>query len=103
MTESQGKAPGYSLGATQRETGRLETQASGMGSFMHDFLVAAGLQPGMSVLDLGSGAGDTSMAARSAVGETGRVLGIDITPASLTARSPACGRRRLRQRQLHRG
>jgi len=55
-----------------------------MHSFIHTFLVSAGLQSGMRVLDLGSGAGDTSMTARSIVGETGEVVGVDITPASLT-------------------
>ncbi len=83
MTTPQNGPHEYSLGASQRETDRLVTQASNMGSFMHDFFVAAGLQPGMRVLDLGSGAGDTSLAARSVVGETGSVLGIDITPSSL--------------------
>ena len=74
----------YSLGKTERETARLESQGSGMTSFLHDFFTAAGLQPGMRVLDLGSGAGDTALAARSVVGESGRVLGVDVTPASLT-------------------
>ena len=83
MTTPEDRATEYSLGASRRETARLETQASGMQSFVHDLLVSAGVQPGMSVLDLGSGAGDTSLAARSVVGETGRVLGVDVTPASL--------------------
>src|SRR5512145_899712 len=40
----------------------------------------AGLKPGEMVLDLGCGAGiDTLLAAR-AVGATGRVIGIDMTP-----------------------
>ena len=73
----------YSLGNSQRETERLVTQASGMQSFFHGFFVAAGLQPGMRVLDLGSGAGDTALAVRSIVGESGSVLGVDITAASL--------------------
>ncbi|MBX3464284.1 MAG: arsenite methyltransferase [Planctomycetes bacterium] len=45
----------------------------------------ASLQPGQTVLDLGSGAGfDTFLAAR-AVGPTGRVIGVDMTPAMLQA------------------
>jgi 2-polyprenyl-3-methyl-5-hydroxy-6-metoxy-1,4-benzoquinol methylase len=73
----------YSLGNSQRETARLEAQASGMPSFMREFFIASGMQPGMRVLDLGSGAGDTSLAVRSVVGDAGRVLGIDVTPTSL--------------------
>ncbi|HKX61786.1 MAG TPA: arsenite methyltransferase [Verrucomicrobiae bacterium] len=43
----------------------------------------ASLQPGETVLDLGSGAGfDCFLAARS-VGATGRVLGVDMTPEML--------------------
>ncbi len=40
----------------------------------------AGLQPGESVLDLGSGAGLDSIVASWAVGESGRVLGVDLNP-----------------------
>ncbi len=43
----------------------------------------AALRPGETVLDLGSGAGfDVFLAARQ-VGETGRVIGVDMTPAML--------------------
>jgi ubiquinone/menaquinone biosynthesis C-methylase UbiE len=84
MTSPGGGTSEYWLGATERETERLIAQASNMQSFIHNFLVSAGLQPGMRVLDLGSGAGDTSMTARSIVGETGAVVGVDITPESLT-------------------
>lgn len=40
----------------------------------------AGLAPGQTVLDLGSGAGLDAFVARRIVGETGRVLGVDFTP-----------------------
>lgn len=39
----------------------------------------AGLKPGQSVLDLGSGAGLDVFVARSEVGETGHVIGVDMT------------------------
>jgi len=41
----------------------------------------AGIQPGNSVLDLGSGAGNDCFVARALVGETGYVAGIDFTEA----------------------
>jgi len=40
----------------------------------------ANLQPGETVLDLGSGAGLDSVIASWAVGETGKVLGLDLNP-----------------------
>lgn len=46
-------------------------------------ITLANLQPGETVLDLGSGGGlDCFLAARE-VGETGKVIGIDMTPAML--------------------
>ncbi len=41
----------------------------------------AALQPGETVLDLGSGAGVDAFVARRAVGAKGHVLGVDFTPA----------------------
>lgn len=43
----------------------------------------AGLRPGHTVLDLGSGAGLDAFIARHEVGETGHVIGLDFTPAML--------------------
>lgn len=55
-----------------------------------DPISPAGLKPGETVLDLGSGAGlDCFLAARQ-VGESGRVIGVDMTPQMLArARSNA--------------
>ncbi|GAB4386332.1 class I SAM-dependent methyltransferase [Albidovulum sp.] len=46
-------------------------------------LARAALAPGMSVLDVGCGAGETSLAAARAVAPGGRVLGVDISPTLL--------------------
>jgi arsenite methyltransferase len=43
-------------------------------------LAIAGLQPGETVLDLGSGAGFDCFLAANAVGLEGRVIGVDMTP-----------------------
>ena len=55
-----------------------------------DPITLAALEPGQTVLDLGSGAGlDCFLAARK-VGETGRVIGVDMTPEMIErARSSA--------------
>ena len=44
----------------------------------------AALQPGETVLDLGSGAGFDAFLAARAVGPTGRVIGVDMTPAMVS-------------------
>src|SRR5688572_19012604 len=50
----------------------------------------ASLRPGETVLDLGSGAGFDAFLAARAVGPTGRVIGVDMTPEMLhTARANA--------------
>lgn len=43
----------------------------------------AGISAGDVVVDLGSGAGNDSFVARQLVGESGRVVGIDMTPAMI--------------------
>lgn len=44
---------------------------------------AAGIGPGMHVLDLGSGSGDVAVLAADLVGPTGSVLGLDRDPDSV--------------------
>jgi ubiquinone/menaquinone biosynthesis C-methylase UbiE len=46
---------------------------------------AAGLAPGMRVLDLGSGVGDTAILAARIVGPTGSVVGLDVAEEPLVA------------------
>ncbi len=41
----------------------------------------AGIKPGETVLDLGSGAGNDVFVARRIVGESGKVIGVDMTPS----------------------
>ena len=43
----------------------------------------ARLQPGQTVIDLGSGAGNDAFVARHEVGDSGKVIGIDFTPAMI--------------------
>lgn len=55
-----------------------------------DPITLASLQPGQTVLDLGSGAGLDCFLAAQKVGETGRVIGVDMTPEMIErARSSA--------------
>lgn len=48
-----------------------------------DPITLASLQPGQTVLDLGSGAGIDCFFAAKKVGETGHVIGVDMTPEML--------------------
>jgi SAM-dependent methyltransferase len=43
----------------------------------------AKIQPGDTVIDLGSGAGNDCFVARAETGETGKVIGVDFTPAMI--------------------
>src|SRR5919109_270635 len=55
-----------------------------------DPITLASLQPGQTVLDLGSGAGLDCFFAAQKVGETGHVIGVDMTPEMIErARSSA--------------
>jgi SAM-dependent methyltransferase len=71
------------LGYTAQEVGTVP-QGANMGLGCGNPQAIAALQPGETVLDLGSGGGfDCFLAARQ-VGETGRVIGIDMTPAMIS-------------------
>ncbi len=71
----------------------LATLPSGESSVSYgsgDPITLASLQPGQVVLDLGSGAGLDCFFAAKKVGETGRVIGVDMTPEMIErARSSA--------------
>jgi ubiquinone/menaquinone biosynthesis C-methylase UbiE len=67
----------YVFGHVDHEVGRLLLQGRLYDEFTEHVLRLAGLQPGMQVLDVGSGPGDVSFAAARIVGPTGTVLGVD--------------------------
>lgn len=68
---------GYVLGYSEAEHRRLQAQARLLQPWTDSFFRSGGLREGMTVLDLGSGAGDVSMAAADVVGARGRVVGVD--------------------------
>src|SRR5262249_3929812 len=80
----------YSLGQSDQETQRLMAQARLLNLPLRRLLEDAGISPGMRVLDVGSGAGDVSLAGADLVGPNGAVVGVDVNPAILeTARRRA--------------
>ncbi|MQA01215.1 MAG: methyltransferase domain-containing protein [Streptosporangiales bacterium] len=75
------------------EDERLRVQGEVIDPITKRAFVAAGLQPGWRVLDLGSGAGNVSLLAAELVGPRGSVVGID-ADADTVARATAMAARR---------
>lgn len=71
----------FAYGATEHK--RLLAQGALADPISRRLLIAAGLAPGMRVLDLGSGAGNVAMLAADLVGPSGRVVGIDRDPVAV--------------------
>jgi SAM-dependent methyltransferase len=94
MLQEQTTGDSYVLGRSDTETRRLIQQGTFQRLFTQRFLATAGLQPGMRVLDVGSGAGDVALIAGELVGSSGSVVGVDINPTVLDvarARAEAAG------------
>ncbi len=70
MADSYATLPGYNPDADLGLGCGLPTE------FAH-------IQPGDTVLDLGSGAGNDCFVARAETGDTGKVIGVDFTPAMI--------------------
>jgi len=68
----------YALGRSPEEYARLARQAEIMRPMSLRLFSEAGIRPGMSVLDLGSGAGDVAMLLAEMVGPSGSVIGLDL-------------------------
>jgi SAM-dependent methyltransferase len=56
---------------------RLRRQAQLVNPITRQYLIEAGIAPGMHVLDVGSGAGDVAFLAAELVGPSGQVVGVD--------------------------
>lgn len=87
--------PEYVLGHSDRELARLKAQAALIDPTTRRFLRAAGITPGMCVLDVGSGAGDVAFLAAELVGDFGSVIGVDRAPAAVTVASARAAARAL--------
>ena len=94
MEGRTGSEQQYVLGNQAEELERLDHQASVIERPTRLLLQAAGVAPGMRVLDLGTGLGHVARLAGELVGPSGSVLGIDRSSEALTA---------ARQRSQHAG
>jgi ubiquinone/menaquinone biosynthesis C-methylase UbiE len=81
--DDDGPTHAYVLGHSDRELERLSTQARLIDPITRQIFRAAGIVPGMRVLDVGSGAGDVAFLAAEMVGEAGEVLGAERVPAAV--------------------
>ena len=84
----------YVLGHAEAELLRLGTQARLVDPITRGFFAAAGVAPGMRVLDVGSGAGHTAALLAALVGPEGVVVGADPSRAAIetaTRRSVEAG------------
>src|SRR5882762_3129748 len=70
----------YAIGSTDRERQRLMRQGAILRGFLETAFRAAGIGPGLRVLDIGSGVGDVSLRAAGQAGPQGAVLGVDRDP-----------------------
>ncbi len=85
--------PAYVLGHSQFELERLARQERLIGPATRQYFQAAGIAPGMRVLDVGSGTGVVAFLAAELVGPSGEVIGSDRAPAAVaTAREAAAAR-----------
>ncbi len=89
--------PPYVLGHAERELARLRHQARLLEPVTRSYLVAAGVGPGMRVLDVGSGTGAVAFLAAEIVGDTGEVIGTDTAPTAIAEATDEARSRGLAQ------
>ena len=94
MGNSRHQPGRYALGHSDEEVERLETQARIVDPVTRRFWSVAGVEPGMRVLDVGCGAGHTTVLLADMVGEQGQVVGIDNAASAV-----AVARARSRERR----
>jgi SAM-dependent methyltransferase len=75
----------YILGNRPEELARLDRQAASIERPTRLLLQAAGIGPGMRVLDLGTGLGHVARMVADMVGPSGTVVGLDRSPEVLAA------------------
>jgi SAM-dependent methyltransferase len=90
--QNQSSCCGSGCGCSNVEFSIMSEDYTKLPGYMPDADLALGcglptefaqIKPGNTVVDLGSGAGNDCFIARSIVGETGRVIGIDMTEAMI--------------------
>jgi ubiquinone/menaquinone biosynthesis C-methylase UbiE/DNA-binding HxlR family transcriptional regulator len=73
----------YDTGYSEEQRLSVPEEAAGLALGCGNPTALANIRPGETVLDIGSGAGMDALLAGQAVGEAGRVIGVDMTPQML--------------------
>jgi ubiquinone/menaquinone biosynthesis C-methylase UbiE len=73
----------YVMGHQAGEEVRLQKLGQLLYSSTRYLFEKAGIEPGMKVLDVGSGAGDVTLLLAELVGPTGSIVGVDVYPTVL--------------------
>src|SRR3984957_12151942 len=96
---------GYQFGSGigEDEVARLEIQGRALAPATRMIFAGAGIRPGMRVLDLGCGAGDSAFVAAELVGPGGSVVGVDYSADALARARLRAGQRGLAQVQFIEG
>lgn len=85
----------YQLGSDTAELERLDHQGTVLAPATRSLLDAAGLGPGVRVLDLGSGMGDVAFVAAELIGPGGDVVGVDRSPEAVAKANIRARKREL--------
>jgi ubiquinone/menaquinone biosynthesis C-methylase UbiE len=94
--ENAGPAGDYVLGHSSAEVERLQVQARLIDPITRRIFLAAGIVPGMRVLEIGSGAGDVAFLVADLIGDTGEVVGVDRVSAAVETARARAGARELK-------
>jgi ubiquinone/menaquinone biosynthesis C-methylase UbiE len=73
-------SPMVVMGSSNPELERLLAQERFWGDLTEQWLLQAGIAPGMTVLDIGCGTGEMTLWLSRIVGEWGMVIGVDRSP-----------------------
>ncbi len=92
----------YSVGYTPEELASVPREAN-LGLGCGNPLRAANLQPGETVIDLGSGAGLDTFLAANQVGRRGKAVGVDMTPEMLSTARRIAKENRIRNAEFRLG
>ena len=91
----------YAFGRSRAEYDRLIEQAELIGPLTERMLLAAGVSPGMRVLDVGCGVGDVSFLVAGLVGPEGSVVGVDLDAEALKLAEERRKAKRINNIEFH--